>query len=66
MVFSDCLWIIWYDFYSLFVVMIYAVKIIHENAPGLIFFRIAAQTSFWFFTGFVKEILFLKLDAKLK
>lgn len=39
----------------------YAVKIIHENAPGLIFFRIAAQTSFWFFTGFVKEILFLKL-----
>ncbi len=41
--------------------VLYAVKIIHESSPGLIFFRIAAQTSFWFFTGFVKEILFLKL-----
>ncbi len=40
---------------------IYAVKTVHGAAPGLIFFRIAAQTSYWFFTGFVKEILFLKL-----
>ncbi len=40
---------------------LYAVKTIHRDAPGLIFCRIAAQTSYWFFTGFVKEILFLKL-----
>lgn len=40
---------------------LYAVKIIHGCAPGLITARILAQTSYWFFTGFVKEILFLKL-----
>lgn len=39
----------------------YAIKTIHRDAPGLIFCRIAAQTSYWFFTGFIKEILFLKL-----
>ncbi len=41
--------------------VLYAVKIIISCAPGLIFCRILAQTSYWFFTGFVKEILFLKL-----
>ncbi len=39
----------------------YAIKTIHRDAPGLIFCRISAQTSYWFFTGFIKEILFLKL-----
>lgn len=39
----------------------YAVKIIHQCAPGLFFCRILTQTAYWFFTGFVKEILFLKL-----
>lgn len=41
--------------------IIYAVKTVHENAPGLIFHRIASQTSYWFFTAFIKEILCLKL-----
>lgn len=39
----------------------YAVKTVMKCAPGLIFCRAWAQTSYWFFTGFVKEILFLKL-----
>ncbi len=41
--------------------MLYAVKIIHKCAPGLLLSRVLTQTSFWFFTGFIKEILFLKL-----
>ncbi len=39
----------------------YALKIIRKCAPGLIFSRALSQTSYWFFTGFVKEILLLKL-----
>ncbi len=40
---------------------LYAIKTVMKCAPGLIFCRAWAQTSYWFFTGFVKEILFLKL-----
>ncbi|MBR3768286.1 MAG: ABC transporter ATP-binding protein [Clostridia bacterium] len=39
----------------------YAIKTISKCAPGLIIFRILTQTSYWFFTAFIKEILFLKL-----
>ncbi len=36
----------------------FAVKIMHQNAPGYIIFWIFSQFSYWFFTGFIQEILF--------
>lgn len=53
------------DFFAGVKNILYAVKIITSCAPGLIFCRILAQTSYWFFTGFIKEILFLKLLLEL-
>ena len=41
--------------------MFYAVKVISRCAPLLLTSIIATQSAFWFFTGFVQEILFLKL-----
>ncbi len=39
----------------------YAVKIMHKFAPGHMILRILAQFAFWFFTGFLQEILFLRM-----
>lgn len=41
--------------------VIYALKIIHKCAPGMMIAQVSMQVSFWFFTGFVKDVLFLKL-----
>ena len=41
--------------------LIYALKTIHENAPGFLTGQMLMQVSFWFFTGFVKDVLFLKV-----
>ena len=41
--------------------VIYALKIIHKCAPGMMSAQVSMQVSFWFFTGFVKDVLFLKL-----
>ncbi len=39
----------------------YALKILRECSPGFMRWRIISQTSYWFFTGFIKDVLFLKL-----
>lgn len=39
----------------------YALKTAHKCAPGLMTGQIIMQISFWFFTGFIKDVLFLKL-----
>ncbi len=46
----------------------YALKVIRECSPGLMMWRIITQVTFWFFTGFVKDVLFLKvlLDLIIK
>lgn len=44
---------------------LYALKTIHKNAPLLITSFILVQTAHWFFTGFIQEILFLKLLIQL-
>lgn len=41
--------------------VIYALKTVHSCAPGMMLAQVTMQTSFWFFTGFVKDVLFLKL-----
>ncbi len=41
--------------------LFFAIKIMHENAPGYIIFWIFSQFSYWFFTGFIQEILFLRM-----
>ncbi len=41
--------------------VIYALKTVHIYAPGMMLAQISMQTSYWFFTGFVKDVLFLKL-----
>lgn len=41
--------------------VIYALKTVHNCAPGMMLAQVSMQTSFWFFTGFVKDVLFLKL-----
>ncbi len=38
----------------------YAAKILHIHAPGYLFARVVAQFAYWFFTGFIQEILFLR------
>lgn len=46
----------------------YALKVLRECSPGLMMWRIITQVTFWFFTGFVKDVLFLKvlLDLIIK
>ncbi len=44
--------------------LIYAVKIVHKFAPGYIASRTVAQFAYWFFTGFIQEILFLRIILK--
>ena len=39
----------------------YALKVIRECSHGLMMWRIITQVTFWFFTGFIKDVLFLKL-----
>ena len=41
--------------------VIYALKTVHSCTPGMMLAQVTMQTSFWFFTGFVKDVLFLKL-----
>lgn len=41
--------------------MFYALKTITQCAPLLLTAFIFTQTAYWFFTGFIQEILFLKL-----
>ena len=45
--------------------VLYALKIVHKCAPGMMIAQISMQTSYWFFTGFVKDVLFLKLLLEL-
>lgn len=45
--------------------VLYALKIVHKCAPGMMIAQVSMQTSFWFFTGFVKDVLFLKLLLEL-
>lgn len=40
--------------------VIYALKTVHSCTPGMMLAHITMQTSYWFFTGFVKDVLFLK------
>ncbi len=44
---------------------LYAVKICAQCAPLLLTAFIMTQTAYWFFTGFIQEILFLKLLLEL-
>lgn len=41
--------------------VLYALKIINQCAPNMMVAQMLMQVSFWFFTGFVKDVLFLKL-----
>ena len=41
--------------------MFYALRTIRQCAPLLLTSFILTQTAFWFFTGFIQEILFLRL-----
>lgn len=45
--------------------ILYALKTVHKNAPLLITSFVLVQTAHWFFTGFIQEILFLKLLIQL-
>lgn len=47
--------------FSMFKNTFYALKIINQCAPRMMVAQIAMQTSFWFFTGFIKDVLFLKV-----
>ena len=47
--------------FSMFKNTFYALKIIHQCAPRMMVAQISMQTSFWFFTGFIKDVLFLKV-----
>ncbi len=38
----------------------YAVGVIHKNAPGLFAYTVVEITAYWFFTGFIQDILFLR------
>ncbi len=44
---------------------LYAVKICVQCAPLLLTAHTLTQTAYWFFTGFIQEILFLKLLLQL-
>ncbi len=43
----------------------YTIKTVHEFAPGMLLARISAQFAYWFFTGFIQEILFLKVILEI-
>ena len=43
----------------------YAVKIIMKCSPGFITVQLFSMISSWFFTGFVQEILFLRMVLKI-
>ena len=43
----------------------YALKTISKCAPLLISSYVLTQTAHWFFTGFIQQILFLKLLLQL-
>ncbi len=43
----------------------YALKIINQCAPNMMVAQMLMQVSFWFFTGFIKDVLFLKLLLEL-
>ena len=43
----------------------YAVGIIRKCAPGFISFQVLSMIASWFFTGFVQEILFLRMVLKI-
>ena len=45
---------------STFKGIIYGLKILNKYSKGLVFTRVLAMFGFWFFTGFIEEILFLK------
>lgn len=45
---------------STFKDIIYGLKILNKYSKGLVLTRIIAMFGFWFFTGFIEEILFLK------
>ncbi len=45
--------------------ILYAIRTVHECAPRLISSFVFTQTAHWFFTGFIQEILFLKLLLQL-
>jgi len=45
--------------------ILYALKTVHKYAPLLITSFVLVQTAHWFFTGFIQEILFLKLLLQL-
>ncbi len=41
--------------------VLYALRIIRQCAPGMMAAQMTMQVSFWFFTGFIKDVLFLKV-----
>lgn len=43
----------------------YAVKTIKDCAPGFISFQVISMIGNWFFTGFIQEILFLRMVLKI-
>lgn len=43
----------------------YAVKVIKQCAPWFISFQVIAMIGNWFFTGFIQEILFLRMILKI-
>ncbi len=43
----------------------YAVKVIKQCAPWFITFQVLAMIGNWFFTGFIQEILFLRMILKI-
>ena len=45
---------------STFKDIIYGLKILNKYSKGLVLTRVLAMFGFWFFTGFIEEILFLK------
>ena len=45
--------------------LIYATKIIRQCAPRFLTAQVIMQISYWFFTGFVKDVLFHKLLLEL-
>ncbi len=45
---------------STFKDIIYGLKILNKYSKGLVLTRVIAMFGFWFFTGFIEEILFLK------
>ena len=40
---------------------LYAFKIITECAPFMLVSQVATMIAYWFFTGFIQEIMFLKV-----